>query len=824
MIRPKTLLGFVRRSAYVFTATWLIALSTMAIKPQNASASWWWCGGGSGWWGRAWNCGYFRNAAQSNRWDYVWPGGFNNWGIWTLPQFIDTVRWGIWQGDQHIRIASEFYVLSMLHYPAGTNPDHARNVIDEWTARVWTYGNLGNDGTTWWGTNGYVNMRFWQWNWTNTCRWGNTGYMWQVPGGDVGAATSTDVNCAYNTWWDAVVFFRNDGQDIYRIDRHCGNVRWVPNGVDIWGWPSPDLRPSVNSTVNGVGSSIASPGDTVRFSLGLWNAGGSGTAGTTRCASYANVYAGRRTASAWDGWAGGPGGPGVGCPTDPGPGWGAEVGWDQITIGQADLGKSICRTLTVWPAWYNAVGGRFEGVRSYEGCITVMAKPYTQTFGGDVSVGGGIQSASVPCTNVNAQIKAWNRGSGYGYAGAGTDYAAFAMGNISQYATAQGYDSTAMPATPAPYLAQYWNYSGAPNFPGGAPTYQTTTPVVDYDWGGGGPGNGVWNDFFMGRWTRDINFASGNYTFNIVADDGVRLYIDGALVLDRWIDQVPTTYAVSRYLTTGSHNIRFEFYEHGGGAVAKLSFVRTSVGPAVASAPPKGLSFSNTAGDSTYGGAFGKVDCIQDYYSRRLLANPATVIDPGSSVNNISSFQDGKTYIHNGDFTITSGGNTNPNQRTEVYVNGNVYIGGNITYNGSSWNMNKLPLLSIVATGNIYIGSGVSRLDGLYVAQGTGNRGIIYTCATGMGAPVDPRGGGWYSACNRKLTVNGAFVAQRVELLRTFGDLANAQATDTSDSNGNGTNSAEVFNYNPAMWMIGPLNGSGKTDNYDAITSLPPVL
>jgi hypothetical protein len=56
-------------------------------------------------------------------------------------------------------------------------------------------------------------------------------------------------------------------------------------------------------------------------------------------------------------------------------------------------------------------------------------------------------------------------------------------------------------------------------------------------------------------------------------DDGIRLYIDNAVVLDKWVDQGETQYTVTKTLTAGNHTIRFEFYDHTVDAVAKMSYV-----------------------------------------------------------------------------------------------------------------------------------------------------------------------------------------------------------------------------------------------------------
>lgn len=101
---------------------------------------------------------------------------------------------------------------------------------------------------------------------------------------------------------------------------------------------------------------------------------------------------------------------------------------------------------------------------------------------------------------------------------------------------------------------------------------------VNFDWGGGSPNDScVGVDRFSARWTRNVSFPAGNYSFTITADDGVRFWIDDQLKLDKWIDQAPTEYGVGPVYLSGSHALRVEYYENGGGAVARLSWV--SSGP-----------------------------------------------------------------------------------------------------------------------------------------------------------------------------------------------------------------------------------------------------
>jgi len=93
---------------------------------------------------------------------------------------------------------------------------------------------------------------------------------------------------------------------------------------------------------------------------------------------------------------------------------------------------------------------------------------------------------------------------------------------------------------------------------------------VDFNWGSGGPGGTVPADGFSARWTRDMTFTAGRYRFHLVGDDGIRLYVDGSLVINQWKDQGPTEYTYDLDLSGGSHSLKVEYYENGGGAVARM--------------------------------------------------------------------------------------------------------------------------------------------------------------------------------------------------------------------------------------------------------------
>ncbi len=106
----------------------------------------------------------------------------------------------------------------------------------------------------------------------------------------------------------------------------------------------------------------------------------------------------------------------------------------------------------------------------------------------------------------------------------------------------------------------------------GSPALVREDAHVDYDWGPGSPAPAVPSNDFSARWTRTVLLEPGDYRFRIASDDGIRLYLDGQLILDRWWDHSEQSYTVYRWLTAGEHQIRVEYYEHRGRAMVHVSW------------------------------------------------------------------------------------------------------------------------------------------------------------------------------------------------------------------------------------------------------------
>jgi chitodextrinase len=105
----------------------------------------------------------------------------------------------------------------------------------------------------------------------------------------------------------------------------------------------------------------------------------------------------------------------------------------------------------------------------------------------------------------------------------------------------------------------------------GTPTLIRTDSVINFDWTFTKPDPRLPAQYSV-RWEGTFTFEEGMHTFYATASDGVRLYIDGILVLDRWRDQPVYTFAVRRHVTAGAHLMTMEYYQRTGTANAALTW------------------------------------------------------------------------------------------------------------------------------------------------------------------------------------------------------------------------------------------------------------
>jgi uncharacterized protein VirK/YbjX len=109
-----------------------------------------------------------------------------------------------------------------------------------------------------------------------------------------------------------------------------------------------------------------------------------------------------------------------------------------------------------------------------------------------------------------------------------------------------------------------------------------TDATVNFDWASGSPVPGVVKaDDFSVRWTGQVQApVAGNYTFSTVSDDGVRLWVNGALRINNWTNHAPTT-NTSAPITLAAgmkYPVVMEYYERTGVAVARLRWAYAGQG------------------------------------------------------------------------------------------------------------------------------------------------------------------------------------------------------------------------------------------------------
>lgn len=125
-------------------------------------------------------------------------------------------------------------------------------------------------------------------------------------------------------------------------------------------------------------------------------------------------------------------------------------------------------------------------------------------------------------------------------------------------------------ATPPPGFAGWRGEYFAQRDFSKAPVLVRDDVNVDFNWGGGSPASNLPADNFAVRWTRSLNFSAGTYRFRVLADDGVRVWLDDVPVIDDWRDGGAGEVSGEIALTSGAHTVRVDYYEAGGLAAIRL--------------------------------------------------------------------------------------------------------------------------------------------------------------------------------------------------------------------------------------------------------------
>ena len=105
----------------------------------------------------------------------------------------------------------------------------------------------------------------------------------------------------------------------------------------------------------------------------------------------------------------------------------------------------------------------------------------------------------------------------------------------------------------------------------GEPVVTRIDPMINFNFGTGSPAFGVPEDQFSVRWTGKIVPPDTIHAIGTSNDDGARLYIDGKLIIDDWVEHAEKQTSETVELLPGKeYELVFEMFDNGLGANARL--------------------------------------------------------------------------------------------------------------------------------------------------------------------------------------------------------------------------------------------------------------
>ncbi|AIQ70407.1 glycosyl hydrolase [Paenibacillus graminis] len=134
-----------------------------------------------------------------------------------------------------------------------------------------------------------------------------------------------------------------------------------------------------------------------------------------------------------------------------------------------------------------------------------------------------------------------------------------------EYAKKAAQNASMAEAAPMPGLyGQYYSNAAL----SGEPALTRTDTVINFIWRQAAPDPALPADFFSVRWSGRLSAAyTESYTIYSSSDDGIRVWIDGVLVIDSWMKQSGQERQGKVNLIAGKlHELKVEYYENQGDA------------------------------------------------------------------------------------------------------------------------------------------------------------------------------------------------------------------------------------------------------------------
>ncbi len=117
----------------------------------------------------------------------------------------------------------------------------------------------------------------------------------------------------------------------------------------------------------------------------------------------------------------------------------------------------------------------------------------------------------------------------------------------------------------------------------GLPTLTRVDPTIDFNWASAAPDPSLTATYFMVRWHGQVQpIYTDTYTFSATTDDGVRVWVNGQLVVNRWQNQGATTASGTIALAANQkYDLVMEYYQWTGADVAQLSWSSSKQAPQI---------------------------------------------------------------------------------------------------------------------------------------------------------------------------------------------------------------------------------------------------
>jgi len=233
--------------------------------------------------------------------------------------------------------------------------------------------------------------------------------------------------------------------------------------------------------------------------------------------------------------------------------WG--VGWPDSRINADNFSVRWTRTLYFNAGTFRLTARADDGIRVFVDNVMVIDEWHSassSTYVTDVTLATGNHTLRIEY---------------YEATGSASAYFTWARVDGSQGPTPTPGGPTATPGTGSNsggggvWTACFWTDHNRDL--GGQATLCRLDPWIAFNWGRNSPDPLISADLFSARWTSSQSFAAGTYRFNVIVDDGVRLYVDDKLVIDEWFEHNGTTLIADVAVTAGAHAVKVEYFEFG---------------------------------------------------------------------------------------------------------------------------------------------------------------------------------------------------------------------------------------------------------------------